>query len=321
MDFRNIVARGLDTVLFGIGFVAIAPLPRTCLVALSRLLGAGAYWLARRERRIALANIDLVYGDRLERARKADLARSAFQTFSLLTLDLLWFGLHTESRLRRWVRFDASFEAQATAPCVFATLHLGNWEAMGQAAALRGWAAASVAMPLKNGAADRRLNRWRARTGQRIVPRRGAVRQLLKALRANERVALLMDQNTKPEEGGVFVDFFGMPASVSRAAAALAIRAQAPIVPVYCLREKDGGYRVQALPALHPPAHLQGESELTRAMCRALESIVLAHPEQWLWMYKRWKYIPPRSAGRAWPFYARRPGPSSGTRTTEKENA
>ena len=303
---RNI-RHGLEALLFALGQGVIPFLPRCCSLGFSRLFGWLAYVVARGQRRIALANMDAVYGDTLSAREKEALARAAFQTFVQLTFDLFWFSVFTEKRIRRWVRFDASCERHcSTWPAVLLGLHLGNWEILGQALALRGQLGASVAMPLKNPWIDARIVAWRRRTGQTIIPRNGAVRRLLTILREGGRVALLIDQNTKPAEGGVFVDFFGLPAPVSRAAAALAIRAQAPVIVLHCLPQADGGYCAYASEPMPPPADKTAETDFTRVLCKRMEQTIRSAPERWLWMYKRWKYIPAGSDPARYPFYAKR---------------
>ena len=141
-----------------------------------------------------------------------------------------------------------------------------------------------------------------------MVHKQGAIRKLLKALRSKKRIALLLDQNTRPEEGGVFVNFFGLPATCSNAAAVLSERTGAPIVMLFSKACADGTYHLYALPPLKPEAMLLKEKDasgITLAIINSLEHEIRKHPEQWLWMYKRWKYIAPGSRKKDYPFYSR----------------
>ncbi len=300
------IRHGLEAVLFLLGQWIVPLFPRRFLVAFSRAAGWIGFAVARGQRRIALANLDVVYGDSLSKREKEAIVLAAFRSFALLACDFFWFSRRTEARLRRWVRFDDSCRhCLQTRPAVLTGPHLGNWEIVGQALALRGHGWTSVVLPLKNPWVDARIAAMRRRTGQNVVPRAGAVRRLLAVLRGGGQVALLIDQNTKPSDGGVFVEFFGLPAPVSKAAAALAIRTGTPVVLVHCLPERDGGYRAFASEPVVPPQDKDRESEFTRALVERLEALIRSAPGHWLWMYKRWKYIPSGADPARYPFYAK----------------
>jgi lauroyl/myristoyl acyltransferase len=222
-------------------------------------------------------------------------------------LDLFWFGWRTHRRVGAHVSFDPSFDHYfKTAPLVAITAHLGNWEVMGLAAARHGEPAFSVAAPLDNRFVDRMLTRLREETGQQIAEQGGAVRTLLKALKHGGRTALLLDQNTLPRDGGVFVTLFGRPVPISKTAAGLASHSGAPIVFTYCVADEKGHYRAYALPPMKASGKRGDEIEITQAIAGMLESVITKHPDQWLWMYKRWKYIPDGESPEQYPFYARR---------------
>jgi KDO2-lipid IV(A) lauroyltransferase len=127
---------------------------------------------------------------------------------------------------------------------------------------------------------------------------------MLKALRSGKRIALVLDQNTLPPDGGTFVPFFGLPVPMSRAAAMLSQRTGAPIVVGYGLAQPDGRYHMHC----RPPLSLDGMTEAagTARIMAGLETVIREHPGQWLWMYKRWKHIPAGADGARYPFYARR---------------
>jgi KDO2-lipid IV(A) lauroyltransferase len=294
-----------EVLLFHIGFLILPLLPRRVTVGLALTLGDIGYRFARKTRRLAFWNLDIVFGDAKSASEKAALARESFRSFALTMLDLFWFGLFTERRLRRWVRFDPSCESLLNvSPLIVPTAHLGNWELLGQATALRKPGVVSVAAPLENPWVDALLSRARSRTGQRIVPRQGAARALLRALKEGGAVGLLLDQNTTPREGGGFVDFFGLPAPISLAAATLAIRCEATILPAFCVHAGDGSYVCFALDPIPAPRGADPET-VTAAIARAFETGIRRHPGQWLWMYRRWKYVPVGGDRARFPRYAR----------------
>ncbi|MBN1557635.1 MAG: lysophospholipid acyltransferase family protein [Lentisphaerae bacterium] len=302
--WRRTVRRPAEWLLLGLGCAVIPWLPRRGVTALARWSGGAAFRLAPRLRRVALANLDVAFGARLGADEKVRLARASFVTFARTLLDVFWFAFRTASRLERYVGIDPSFEPYFEGGAIIVvTGHIGNWEVMGQAAALRGKPSLSVAAPVKNRAADWLLTRARRSTGQRIVPRRGALRALLRALQEGQGVALLIDQNVEPRKGGVFVDFFGLPAPVTKAPAALARRTGAPLLFAWCL-PSGPGYRIFALPLEPPPASGTADRTHVQKLAAMLETVVRKHPGDWLWMYKRWKHGGPGADRTRYPFYA-----------------
>jgi KDO2-lipid IV(A) lauroyltransferase len=296
------IAEGILAIL---AIVTVPLLPRRALVAVARGLGRVAFRCAGRLRRIAVANLDAAYGDTLNNEQKQRIALSAFRMYARFFLDLFWFSFRAESRVRRFFRFDASFEPYwKTKPAIVLTCHLGNWEMLGQALAIRGEPALSVAAPMKNPFVQFLLGLSRRATSRPVVGKQGVVRYLLRALRKDERVALLLDQNTMPRVGGEFTPFFGLPVPVSKTAAALAARTDAPIIFVYCIGEEDGGYRAFARPPLTENEAIERYGDVTSAVTRLAEDAVRAHPGEWGWMYKRWKYIPRGKPRDGYPFYA-----------------
>ena len=293
------------------GRVLLTPLPRGAILLLARVLGSAGYWCSGQLRAIGRANLDLVYGDQLSSAAKTRILKQSCRTFALVALDSIWFSARTVERTKRWVSFEKPlvevFGNGKAAVCL--TGHLGNWEVLGHAASVAGFPLASVATPLKNPAVDEFLRRARETTGQTIIERTGAVRAMLQALRRGGRVALLLDQNTQINEGGIFVDFFGLPATVSAAGASLAYRTGTDIFFGFCIPQPDGSYRVRIPRSITPPPydrkHVdEAVRKVTQEICSVYEDEIRACPECWLWMYKRWKHVRPGDARNRYPFYS-----------------
>jgi KDO2-lipid IV(A) lauroyltransferase len=107
------------------------------------------------------------------------------------------------------------------------------------------------------------------------------------------------------EEGGVFVDFFGVPAPISNAAALLADKTEVPIVLAFCRREDGGRYTVYAQEPLMPESFKGLSADVvTQRIASRIEEEIRRRPDQWLWMYKRWKRRMPGFDVRRYPSYA-----------------
>jgi len=302
---RRVRAIG-EIILVQIGLLIIPLLPRRIILGIARTLGSLVFRCARRDRRVALANVDLVYGDRMTGAAKHDLARAAFCSYALTMLDLFWFTIFRQRRLARYMEIDPAVRHTLAEAVILITAHFGNWEVMGQAASREGYRLAGVAKPIANPVVDAMLNRGRSRDGQIVIPREGAMRRIVKLIRGgqNYKLALLLDQETMPKEGGVFVEFFGVPTPISGAPAELALRLNLPMAMIFCRWDQDRAkYLVYGSPVFRGEPGMTGES-LTSDIAQRVEEEIRRHPESWLWMYKRWKHKLPGFPVERYPFYA-----------------
>ena len=284
-------------------------LPRRAVLLLARGAGCAAWHALRNLRRVAEANHRVAFPSASEEERRAAVRR-AFANFALVGLDLFWSGTLHAGNVRRHVRFvneDLPRRLLAQGRGLIAvTPHLGNWEIAAFASALIGLPVRAVVHPLNNPLLADWFDSHRSRGGVAVIHRDGAARAALRTLGRGDAVALLIDQNTKPAEGGVFVEFFGLPATITRAPAVLALRTGAPILVTVGLPTPEGGWEVRYGPEISPVrAADPGEAidATTRLCARAMEDEVRRHPDLWLWMYKRWKYKPSADAC-GYPFYA-----------------
>src|SRR5262249_11955702 len=132
------------------------------------------------------------------------------------------------------------------------TGHFGYWEINALVHALTIRPMAVLARPLDNPLLHDLLESVRRRTGNTVIYRRGAVRRVLRALGANQAVAVLIDQHIAPADA-VYVDFFNRPAATTSALAALALRTGAPVVPVFALPLPGGRFRMVYEHPVEPP--------------------------------------------------------------------
>lgn len=303
----------LEVLFVRLGMFVVPALPRAVVKMLAAVAGRLAYLFSSGLRRLALTNLELALGDDVTPARRRLLARRAFGNFALVFLDFFWFSKNTAVRLRKYVAVDPWLrEGLRQFNTIGVTAHFGNWELLAQALAMDGVSVTAVAAPLANPAVDESFRQFRDNGGVRIISKAGAVRQLLRVLRSGGNIALLLDQNIKPEDGGVFVDFFGLPIPMSNAAAVLAERTGTAITVVFCQIEPDGSYRLHARPTWcvwrAPGVEIeQVRLEITHRIAENFEAEIRRHPDQWLWMYKRWKHVAPGQPRSAYPYYAKMP--------------
>lgn len=315
MNRRRLRAR-VELRLARFALAIIPRLSRPALCRLSRFLGVLAYHFGgARTRRVAESNLDLVFPE-AGRKEKRRILKTSLQSFALAMLDVFWLTKDPIGRLEQIVEFHPSSDALVQpGPMICVTAHMGNWEIFGMAVSQRsGEPLTSVAATLKNRRLDELFNSLREKTGQHVVARKGAARSLLKTLRDNKKIALVLDQNTKPVEGGVFVSFLGRPAPVSSAAALLALRTNAPIIVNVLLPTPDGCYCTEPLVFVDktglPEGHDEAVAALTQRIADLLSDEIRRHPEYWVWSYKRWKIRPPNASPEDFPYYSRPLNPS-----------
>lgn len=311
-QIRRSLRRPFETGGFVLFKWLIPVLPRGAVVGISRFAGKMAILLPLREKKIGLENLDAVFGDTKTAAEKRCILATSFSTFTQTMLDVFWFSHNPQKRILKYVNYqdhpniDAFFEDR---PIICITAHMGSWEILGQAVALKGVDMASIATPVKNRAVNRILIEQRERTGQTIIPRQGALRTLIARFRNNGKAAFVLDQNTDERDGGIRIDFLGLPMMVSPAPAALAYRTGTDIMLGFCLPQSGGHYNIQAPAIIHPPPFRKEidadvvARELTQQIQDKISEQIRTHPEYWLWSYKHWRRNPGQTYPANYPDY------------------
>jgi KDO2-lipid IV(A) lauroyltransferase len=281
---------------------AIARLPFSLLPPLGALIGWIAGSLVRIRRRHVEAS--------MRRAGIPDARRVAARMYRSLGLglcELLWLAGRPPGALgERFVMAPACAEALQRAASlghgiVVVTAHTGNWDLAACAAAR--WLALEGGAPLGSRlhvvtkrlswrALDAYWQHLRAEQGVVLVEAEGAAARVREALARGGTVALLIDQAPERSSGVATFPFLGAPALHDLGPALLAARARAPIVAIFGHRGADGRHRLELAESIQPEELRGGRGALlaaTERIARALEREVRAHPEQWLWLHRRWK--------------------------------
>lgn len=167
--------------------------------------------------------------------------------------------------------------------------HLGNWELIGLAVCAAGHPLHSLARPIENPWVDRFLNRFRSQTGQRIISKYRALGEMVRVVKSNEILIVQVDQDARKH--GIYVDFFGRPASTHRSPAILSLKYGTPIVVANIFRENGVHHCVLSDAILPDPFRSLPDPvrALTQAYTAKIEECVRAHPDQWFWLHDRWK--------------------------------
>jgi KDO2-lipid IV(A) lauroyltransferase len=273
----------------------VRPLPMAMVLATGSFLGRLFHTFDRGHRRLALSNLAAAFPARPP-AERAAIARDMFAHFGRLLTVLLKFSTLSPQQMLAMVEFEGeervvAAHAQGRGVLLF-TGHFGYWEINALVHAVTLHPMSVLARPLDNPLLHDLLERVRGRTGNSVIYRRGAIRRVLRALGANQAVALLIDQHIQTADA-LYVDFFMRPAATTSALAALARRTSAPVIPVFALPLPGGRFRMVYEHAVGPPRGDDQESlrEFTQRCTDVLEMYVRRYPELWLWMHRRWRDV------------------------------
>jgi KDO2-lipid IV(A) lauroyltransferase len=282
-----------------------------------RLLGRLFYLLSPRHRRIALANLQRSFGATMPPEQRRRIARSCFSHMGMLCADATFFPRLARMPTERIACYEGEEHLQAAAALGRGVLvfsgPFGHWELVALLQPRLGVPLAMVVRQLNNLRFDRVLGRLRGLTGNVLLPKGNAVRGVLRTLRNGGAVAILIDQNVRGK-GGLFVDFFGVPASTSPSLATFAFKCNTPIVPVFSYPMPDGRLRIRYQKAILPVrrgALADDIMALTGTCTSILEAEIRRHPGLWLWMHDRWRTRPQPAA----PGPARSPARAPGVHT------
>ncbi len=270
------------------------------------------YHLLPFRRKVVLGNLRRVFGGVLCERDIRRLALACCGHFVRFFFEFVRLPLVSSARRKTWVRVE-NIEAPIRAHSqgkglLLLTGHFGNWEVatvagMGQFPQYRRLFH-FVRRPLKplwlNDLVTRRFHR----SGFGTLPKRGSLDAILDLLAGGAILVYVLDQHAGGSDG-ISVDFLGHPASTFKSLALLALHTGAPVIPAGCWREPDGTHVLrfeEPLPLFECGDIGEAIRQNTRTYNAALERILLRHPEQWIWMHRRWKtQAPPPTSTRVPP--------------------
>jgi Kdo2-lipid IVA lauroyltransferase/acyltransferase len=268
---------------------------------LARAVGRLYRRIDRARTHTVLENLRVAFGDRFTEEERARLSVAVFEHFFLLAFEVIWrprlFPSLRSYRRRVTITGDIDLlteDLRAGRNAVGLCAHLGNWEFLGAVVRAEGVPVSAVARPIDNP----HVNAWltERRGGPEIlIYKRGAVRSVLGALERGRWVAILGDQNAG--KLGVFVPFFGVPASTFMLGPTIAVLQRTPVYFVVALR-RGRGFRYELRlkrysDAAEAPDHRRvRERRLVEAYTAQLEAWVRESPEQYFWLHRRWRTRP-----------------------------
>ena len=275
-----------------------ASMPPRVAMSVGASLGVCFSWFAGRLRRTGERNLEIAFPE-LPIGERRRLLRQAFRNLGRLLGVFSQFN-NDSQRLQQLIVCEGlehlSNAQTAGRGVILFTGHIGAWELSSFALSLFGHPLSFLVRRIDNPKIEAMIDRARTHLGNRAIDKRSAAREMLAILREGDTLGILVDLNTLDREG-IFVDFFGQPASTTFMVAKLALRTGAAVLPVFAPWDKE---RDCFLLKVDSPLSIErtGDEEedvrrLTQQYTRIVEDYVRRYPDQWLWIHRRWKTRPP----------------------------
>jgi KDO2-lipid IV(A) lauroyltransferase len=252
------------------------------------------YHVARRQRLIAAYNLRRAFPDKSD-DEILRIVRGVYRNMGIVAAEFFDIPRLTKENIGELV------EAEGLEHCLKAlqkgrgallfTAHFGNWELSAAAGALLIKPSLVLYRTLDSTVLDYLVLKVRSASGNTLLPKENAMRAMLRSLKRNEMVAILIDQNMAWYEGA-FVEYFGRPACTTTGLALLALHTGAPVLPGFMARLPDGRYRLVIGPEveiIRTGNHDADVFAITQRCTKVIEEVVRQYPDQWFWVHQRWK--------------------------------
>lgn len=272
-------------------------LPIRVGLVIGKFVGTLQYYLDSKHRAVAYKNIKLVFGKEKSPEELKKILRRSFQNFGQNFVELLSLGRINRKYVEKYIQLEgrqyieSAFEKGRGV--IFSGIHAGSWELSNAAFGLLGYPFSIVARTQKNRLLNCLLDRYRLDKGYKVIPAHGLLRQIVKNLKSNEAVGLVLDHGALEE--GVLIKFFGKLAYTPTGAIRLALKFEAPLVLGYIYRCGGPYHKLVMLPSFKMERTKDLEQDVLTNLERVnnlSEAIVRMHPEEYMWYYKRWKGSP-----------------------------
>lgn len=271
---------------------------RMTAIGFMRHVGRLAFIFAAHERRNAIKHLARALGHEKSPLEIQQLAKRVFLTLSACAADAVRLpNLVRDGSIDRLVNLENfhffNDEVAKGRGVILMTGHYGNWELMGTWLVRHGYPMKVVAKKSYDPRLDKLIVDYRNEAGYANTARGKATASVVEGLMNGETFGLLFDLDTKVK--GVFVDFFGQPAHTATVPALLSMRLKVPIVPMFIRLTDAFTYVITCLAPLEFVDTGDEEKDLvtnTQICSRTYEDVIRAHPEQWIWMHRRWKKKP-----------------------------
>ena len=292
---RDFIDDILCRIVTGLG-MAVRIMPLKLALGFGSGLGKLGYLLAPKRNRLAYENLKLAFKKEDKKVFTA-IIRGVYSNLCMNLIELLRFPLFNSGNISQYVDVRGAEHLNGALKkgkgVIMLTAHFGNWELASLTATLMGYHVKVLAREQKFERLNKLLNSYRQLKGGEVIPKGMAIREIVRHLKENGIIGILSDQDGGRR--GVFVDFFGRPASTPAGAVEFALRTGCLVLPGFIIRENGGKHHINIEPPLNINVYADEEEAVREGLqnfASILESYVRRYPDQWLWLHNRWKTSP-----------------------------
>jgi KDO2-lipid IV(A) lauroyltransferase len=256
-------------------------------------------WFRRGGRRVgfALTNLRIAFPE-LSEAERRELGRRSYVHFAWNLAEWARSLDWGPDELMRRVKVDGLEHARAALAAgrgaIVMSLHMGNFELAVRTVPLYGVAVSATGRPMANPGLWKRVVSGRKATGAELIDVRGGAPEMIRALRANRLVGVMIDQYARRTRA-VLAPLFGARCPTSAGIATIALRTGCPVIPFYVVREGPEQHRASFLPPIEMPDSGDRKADIAAGTARLnvqIESLIRKHPDQWWWAHRRFRNSP-----------------------------
>jgi KDO2-lipid IV(A) lauroyltransferase len=262
------------------------------------MLGVSIFHLWRSRRNIAVENMQKsIQAGGLEIPESPEsIARASFKNFGRSSVEVIkiYYGLGRKIIDETAIKGIENYQAAASKNkgVILITGHCGNWELMAVTLSVKVCNVSVVARAQDNPYLNKFIEKVRAKYGNRVIYKKGALKGILSEIKKDGTVGILMDQAVLKDEGYV-IDFLGRGAWTTKMPALIARKTGTPVIPVFINLDGD-----RHIINIYSEVALSGEEDTEKAVMEDtkrftgfIEEHIRQHPAEWLWIHRRWKRV------------------------------
>ena len=286
---KNVIAYLIFQTISGV----ILILPDKLRYFLGKFIGYISYLITPQKRKRAYNNLKKALNNKYNNEDLKTLTKKVYYNYIFILIELFLLKKLNKNNLREFVKIQNEKNLKDAYKknngIIIYGAHFSNWEIMGSTISILGYPLNAIAQKQGNSYFNKKINEIRKEKGVKIIPRGVSIRKVYQSLKKGECVFILGDQDARGK--GWKMNFFNRPSSTFPGAVQLASRTGAIIVPTFLVRK---GWRKYELTFYRPrkvseDANKEEKKEILQDLLELSEEVIREHPEQWIWLYNRWR--------------------------------
>lgn len=264
---------------------------------LANRLGELSYIFLAKRRRMTINNLTTAFKNQYNRKEIRRMAINTFRNFGKSMIEFISLSKINKNNVDNFVTINGLENLEEAKKrgkgVIILSSHLGNWELMAKALILKGYPLTIMVRRQKNKLVEGLIEHQRSESKVKTLPHTIAPKEIFRLLKNNEIIGMIADQDGG--EKGVFVDFFGRPASTVPSPVIFTMRSGTHLIPLFDIRQKNNHHHI----IIETPYQLTTTSDIkkdivdnTQELTKKLESYIRQYPDQWFWLHNRWATKP-----------------------------